>query len=76
MSTSRRGKRGGRPKHWYFPSPNKGKVIVCDYNPDDKVYNRNCREIDRKNDLPRELGAAVARVMNAIEKYGDLPAAK
>ncbi len=57
------------PKQWYFPSPNEGKVIVCDYNPDDHAYNLNCREVDRRRDLPRGLGAAVIRAINAAEKY-------
>lgn len=56
------------PPFWVFPSATPGKVMVCYWNAADKAYNKGCREIDR-NALPTNLGAAVTRIQNAVQKY-------
>jgi hypothetical protein len=55
------------PATWYFPTPDPKIVLACDYNPLEKRYNRNCREI-QKSSLATSVKAGFTRIANGTEK--------
>jgi hypothetical protein len=53
-----------RPPTWYFPTGDPGMVMACDWNEDDKQYDKNCREIP----APQHISAAIKKSIKIAAK--------
>ena len=57
-----------RPRYWIYPGPGDGTVVVCEWDPEDKDYNKNCRK-KRKKDLKGDLKGLNTRIENELPKH-------
>ena len=66
-TTRRRSATESQPDQWYFPSPDPRYWIVCDWNPDQQEYNRNCRRVPKER-ASSKLQVAMTRFANSVQR--------
>ena len=55
------------PPTWYFPTGDEGMVMACDWNNDDKQYDKNCREIPMPK-APQHISTAIKTSLRMASK--------